>query len=293
MSNGNTAIAVRDEQIFSSIAKWGKDYISPVFQGRDIELWKQDAALAIIESEDLRACMTTESGKISLVRALQRSATSGMSLNPQKGESALVAIGGKISFWPMKNGLAKKALESGVLEFIQSDTVYKGDTFTLKKTAKGDDYDFIPNLENRGEIKGFFAVALFKNGRSVVEYWTLAQANEHKEKYGKGLSSKLSAWNTNPKAMYEKSVLKALLSGLKIPELERVLEIDNKNEEEQEAELRDVTEPQEKGTGAENLANELKSQEAAQNQSVEQEAQMVNVTEPQESEPPKEEDALF
>jgi len=251
MSNG-TQIAVLDSQVIANINGWGQERFLPFYQGRSFDAWKQDAALAIIENKDLRACMATEAGRISIVRALQRSSSSGLSLNPQKGESALVAIGGEVNFWPMKNGIIKKTLETGSVEFIEANTVYEGDTFTLKKTSKGDDYEFAPGLENRGNAKGFFAVAVLKNGRSVVEYWPLSQAEEHKKKWGKGLSNPKSAWNTNTNAMHEKSVLKALLSGLHLPEaVTRLLEMDN------DAEPRDVTEPREKGTGAEDLAADL------------------------------------
>jgi recombinational DNA repair protein RecT len=258
MSNGNQ-IAVLDSQVIANINGWGQERFLPFYQGRNFDAWKQDAALAIIENKDLRACMATEAGKISIVRALQRSASSGLSLNPQKGESSLVAIGGEVNFWPMKNGLCKAALASGALEFIEANTVYEGDTFTLKKTAKGDDYDFVPAIDNRGKARGFFAVAVLKGGRSVVEYWPLSQAEEHMKKWGKGLDNPKSAWSKNRNAMHEKGVLKALVNGLHLPEaVMRLVEMDNEAER---ADMVNVTpEPEHKGTGAEDLAAQLAKQ---------------------------------
>lgn len=252
-----TAIAVTDSRVITNIESWSRERFLPFFQGRNYDAWKQDAALAIIENNNLRECMATEPGRISIVRALQRSSSSGLSLNPQKGESALVAINGKVNFWPMKNGIAKKALETGSLEFIEANTIFEGDTFTLRKTAKGDDYDFVPGLEKRGNAKGFFAVAVLKGGRSVVEYWPLSQAEEHMKKWGKGLKDPKSAWSMHTNAMHEKSVLKALLSGLHLPEtVTRLIEMDNDSE--QTEETRNVTEePQDKGTGADDLAADL------------------------------------
>jgi len=259
----NTQIAVSDSQIIANINGWGDGRVAPLYQGRNFDTWKQDAILAVMENDDLRNCMATETGKISIVRSLQRSATSGLSLNPQKGESALVAINGKVNFWLMKNGIAKKALETGALEYVQSDTVFEGDTFILKKTALGDNYDFSPSLENRGNAKGFFASAVLKNGRCVVEYWTLAQAEEHKKKHGKGLTNPKSAWNINTNAMHEKGVLKALLTGLHLPEVTQIIETFNRVEED---EPRDVTESQEKGSSAENLAADLSNLETQPNE---------------------------
>ena len=275
MSNG-TQIAVLDSQVIAHINSWGQDKFLPFFQGRNFDAWKQDAALAIIENNELRACMATDAGKISLTRALQRSASSGLSLNPQKGESALVAFGGEVNFWPMKNGICKKALETGALEYIEANTVYEGDTFELKKTAKGDGYDFKPGLENRGNAKGFFATAALKNGRTIVEYWPLAQAEEHKKKWGKGLGNPKSAWNTNTNAMHEKSVLKALLTGLYLPQLAPLLEMDSEAEK-----VRDVTEPTHKGTSADDLASTLAGRAEESGQTAE-----VNPLPPPESKEP-------
>jgi recombinational DNA repair protein RecT len=250
-----TQIAVLDSQVLANINGWGQERFLPFYQGKNFDAWKQDAALAIVENKDLRATMATEPGKMSLVRALQRSASSGLSLNPQKGESALVTIGGEVKFWPMKNGLCKAALATGALEFIEANTVYEGDSFTLKKTEKGDGYEFNPGLENRGNAKGFFAVAVLKGGRSIVEYWPLAQAEEHMKKWGKGLDNPTSAWKKNTNAMHEKSVLKALVNGLHLPEaVTRLIEMDN---EAGQADMVNVTEPQHKGTGAEDLAASL------------------------------------
>jgi recombination protein RecT len=211
-----------------------------------------------MENDALRTALTTQAGKISLIRALQRSATSGLSLNPQSGESALVPIDGKINFWPMKNGIIKKALETGAVEYIQSDTRFENDEFKIKKTAHGDDYEFSPALSNRGKPVAYFAAAVLKSsGRAVVEYWTIEQVEEHKKKYGKGLTKTGSAWNTNFNGMAEKTVLKALLSGLHLPQA--VADLLRADEEE----LRNVTEPPlQKGTSADDALRNIAAEPA-------------------------------
>jgi recombination protein RecT len=263
MGNGNQ-IAVRDADIVATIDKWAPDHFSYFHTGssRQFEAWKQDAALAVIENTQLKSLVSSEEGRVSLVRALQRSAASGLSLNPQKGESALVPIGGKINFWPMKNGIIKKALETGALEFIEANTIYVGDTFNIKKTARGDDYDFTPSLEDRGESYAYFAVAVLKSGRSVVEYWTKSQIESHAKKFGKGANNSTSAWNTNFDGMAEKTVLKALLAGLHLPKVvSELIEADNEAEQ---SETRNITEPTAKGTSAEGLIEDIKSQKEEQ-----------------------------
>jgi recombination protein RecT len=266
MANQQAQIAVRDAEITARVERWGETNIVDLFQGRNFRAWKQDASLAIIENDDLRACMTTEDGRISLVRALQRSATSGLSLNPQKGESALVPISGKVNFWPMKNGIIKAALETGALEFVESNTIFSGDSFSIKKTAKGDDYDFTPSMKERGIPVAYFAVAVLKSGRSVVEYWDKQQVEDHKKKYGKGYNNQKSAWNTNFDGMAEKTVLKALLTGLHLPPaVARLIDQDNAAEEET---MRDVTEPPLKGVSAEDLKADLAAEAAKERDSI-------------------------
>jgi len=251
-------IAIRDQDVINGIEHWAPKNLAYFFEGsgRRFEAWKQDAAMAVIENPDLKSAMATEAGRMTLLRALQRSASSGLSLNPQKGESALVPIGGKINFWPMKNGIIKKALETGSLEFVEANTIFSGDSFAIKKTAKGDDYDFSPALADRGFPRAYFAVAVLKSGRSVVEYWSKEQVEAHKKKFGKGANSGGSAWNTNFDGMAEKTVLKALLAGLHLPKaVTELLESDAETEREAE---RDVTEPPSgKGTGADDLAADL------------------------------------
>jgi recombination protein RecT len=84
----------------------------------------------------------------------------------------------------------------------------------------------------------------------------------HKKKYGKGLTKPGSAWNTNFDGMAEKTVLKALLSGLYLPPaVTQLIEQDNAVEEEN---MRDVTEPQnqEPGASAEDIEAKLAARAA-------------------------------
>ncbi|MDR2049734.1 MAG: recombinase RecT, partial [Treponema sp.] len=109
----------------------------------------------------------------------------------------------------------------------------------------------------------YFAVAVLKSGRSVVEYWDKQQVEAHKKKYGKGLTKPGSAWNSNFDGMAEKTVLKALLSGLHLPPaVTRLLEQDSAAEEEA---MRDITAPQarERGASAEDIEAKLAAQARA------------------------------
>ena len=237
-------IAVTDDTIKTQLKQWSSDlqFFIPDQPAR-IGLIKS-LFLCIAENADLRACLSTEQGRISLKRAIDRAAVMGLSMNPQEGKAALVAIQGKVSYWPMKNGLIEIAHESGKVEYIASETVYAGDQFQLKKTAKGDDYDWIPALKNRGEPSLYFAVLVLTSGRSIV-----------KSKYGKGISRQDSAWNTNFNGMAEKTMLKRVTTGVYLGKrMETALELDDA----QDREEINVTPKPEKGSTPESVAEELR-----------------------------------
>ncbi|HJX80812.1 MAG TPA: RecT family recombinase [Candidatus Udaeobacter sp.] len=214
------------------------------------------AALCTLESADLRACLTTQAGKISMIRALQRAAATGLSLNPQEGKAALVPINGKVEYWPMKNGIIDLAHESGKVDYIAAETVFAKDTFALKKTAKGDDYEFSPALAGRGEPVAYFAVVALTGGRSIVKYMDKAQIEAHKQKYAKGLSGSKSAWNTNFNGMAEKTVLKALLKSVYLgSKVQKAIDIDDELSQES-------GQPDQKGTAPTQVAEAVTMKQA-------------------------------
>lgn len=248
-------IAITDQTVKTALSGWAPDLLYFMPDKPRLKSFIQSAALAIFENADLKNALSTPEGKLSLFRALERGAASGLSLNPQEGKAALVAIAGKIEWWPMKNGLIELAHESGKLEYIGAETVYAKDKFALKKTAHGDDYDFEPALKDRGEPMLYFAVLALTSGRSVVKMMTLEQMDAWKKKYGKGLNKPGSAWNANFNGMAEKTVLKAVLHSTYLGKaVQTALDADDMQEQAPE---RDVTPPKEKGTGAEDLAETL------------------------------------
>jgi recombinational DNA repair protein RecT len=267
-----TAIAVTDENVVKAIVSWGGQYLRPFYKGRDYDAWKQDVALAIVQNETLRNCLNNDMHKAILLRAVQLNAASGLSLNPQLGEAALVAYNGKKGFTvnhiAMKNGLVKKALETRKVLKIESGTVYEKDEFRVKKSSDGDGYEWNPALKDRGKPSGYFACIELSSGKKVVEYWEYAQVMEHALKYGNGRvwdnDNKRyknefypdSAWGKSFNGQAEKTVIRAALHNLYLPELEETFAEEDKIIEE----MRNVTDPQRKGTGADDLAAELTAQ---------------------------------
>lgn len=239
MAEETTAIALTDERVRGDVAKWSDLYIRPIYHGRDYQGWMLDAALCVLQNEGLKKVIQSPQGKALFIRSLQLSAASGLSLNPQSGESALVAYDGKkglqVNFMPMKNGIVRMAMRTGRIAKIESGTVFDKDVFAPKKTSEGDKYEWAPALKDRGPAKAYFAYVKLADGTGVLEYWEKPQVEEWAKKYGNGKDANgkfydSSAWGKSFDGMAEKTVIKAALRGLYLPELETYLEADEERE---------------------------------------------------------------
>ena len=108
-----TAIALRDEDVLPLVTTWAPAITPFLPRGRSASRYLQEVALAIVESKELRECLQTQPGRLSVMRAIQRGAASGLSLNPQEGKAAIVVYGKKATWMPMKNGLIDLLMETG------------------------------------------------------------------------------------------------------------------------------------------------------------------------------------
>jgi phage RecT family recombinase len=313
MGNGaqTTAIAVTDEVIVQKIAAWSSEHLYPFYHGTNFDAWKADVALAIAQSEKLRGCLNNTMDAIKLARALQLNAASGLSLNPQHGQAALVVYNSKknglvVNHIVMKNGLIKKAMDTRKVVKVESGTIYENDEFKVKKSSRGDEYEWTPALRDRGKPAAYFACITLTGGNTAVEYWTHKQVLEHAVKYGQGKKwdnakgcytdefESESAWGKSFNGMAEKTVIRAAFNNLYLPELDEIFA----EEERQAEEIRDVTEePQQgRGTGAADLAADLAAREEAppaQAQAVEPQAATAQVGAAQAAESKPADDALF
>lgn len=106
---------------------------------------------------------------------------------------------------------------TGQLSDIYAYTVYSNDEFTIeyglerKLTHK----PAFNNPEGRGEIVGFYSVAILKDGTRAFEYMTKAEVEAHEEKYRKG-KYKNNIWDKNFEEMSMKTVTKKMLKWLPI-----------------------------------------------------------------------------
>lgn len=111
-------------------------------------------------------------------------------------------------------GLIELLRRSGQLSDIYSYTVYENDDFNIEYGLSRT-LTHKPNFDERGEIKGFYAVAILKDGAKAFEYMTKDEVVKHEEKYRKG-SYKNDVWNKNFEEMSQKTVVKKLLKWLPV-----------------------------------------------------------------------------
>lgn len=111
-------------------------------------------------------------------------------------------------------GLIELLRRSGQLSDIYSYTVYENDDFNIEYGLSRT-LTHKPNFDERGEIKGFYAVAILKDGAKAFEYMTKDEVIKHEEKYRKG-SYKNDVWNKNFEEMAQKTVVKKLLKWLPV-----------------------------------------------------------------------------
>lgn len=191
--------------------------------------------LAAAENEKLITALTEPKSQPSVINALKRAATTGLSLNPQEAKAGIIPYWNSnkkcydVGYQVFKNGLIELAMETGQVEMIDSDTVFYGDEFEIFKTMNGDEFKHVPALEDRGEIKGFYAYIKLKTGICKVSWMTTAQVEKHAETYGGSLKEG-SAWNKSFPGMGEKTVLKKRLTSTHLSVARTAVNIDNQED---------------------------------------------------------------
>lgn len=202
----------------------------------------KSAMLGIIESEVLTQCLQTEAGQASLFNAMRYAATTGLSLNPQEGKAWLIGYKKKdgsmiVDYQIGKNGLIELAMQSGLIESIDSFTVRENDVFESEKRPDTDNYRFSPARKDRGDIDGFFVAVIFKTKQIRTDYMTIQEIEAHRDKYARGLywpdgnKKEDHAWNKSFEGMGLKTVIKRIFRNLKISnEMTEAVTIDDKFE---------------------------------------------------------------
>lgn len=155
------------------------------------------------------------------------------------GEAHLVPFDGQCQLVPGYTGLMKLARQSGLVQDIYAHAVRANDKFTLKLGLERDlqheplsgPGGFPASDEERGEITGFYAVAVFKDGSRTFQALGRKEVEAVRDD-SRGYQAakrlkKESVWDTDFEAMGLKTAIRRLCKFLpKSPELATALAMD-------------------------------------------------------------------
>lgn len=147
------------------------------------------------------------------------------------GSCYLIPYGSQVQFIIGYQGMIDLANRSGELSYIYCKTVHKNDFF---KQALGTSpkIEHEPALENRGEIIGFYACAVLKNGSIPFEFMSVEDINKIRDAHaGRGRDGNINKiWVDHYEAMSKKTVIKRLIKYLPVSvEFKEKIEMDGRN----------------------------------------------------------------
>lgn len=145
----------------------------------------------------------------SLYAACTKAAQDG--LLPDGKEAALVPFGSEITYMPMYAGILKKFRNSGDCKSIVAQIVYEKDDFEHWIDDEGEHIKHKPDSlsDDRGDKKGFYAIAITKDGGTYIEVMTLKQMAKVKN-VSRSKDSNSGPWKNWPEEMEKKSVIRRL-----------------------------------------------------------------------------------
>ena len=218
LTSGNSGTMVKKENksktIFDVIQAGAKQFATALPKHVNSERFVRIAITTIRQNPKLAKC-----SQDSLLGALMVSAQLGLEPGTL-GQCYLIPFENKkagtveCQFQIGYKGLIELLRRSGQLSDIYSYTVYENDDFNIEYGLSRT-LTHKPNFDERGEIKGFYAVAILKDGAKAFEYMTKDEVIKHEEKYRKG-SYKNDVWNKNFEEMAQKTVVKKLLKWLPV-----------------------------------------------------------------------------
>lgn len=216
-------------QQFDPIAKAMQD------AGFNPERVKKEISFAIQiinKSPGLQKC-----SQQSLQAAVLNISNIGLSLNPVAREGYLIPRWDSLNkcsvavFDPSYIGLVKLLTDSGSVKSMLCQLVYSGDNFEVDLANNGNPVIHKPELtrSKRGDVTGVYALATLIDGTRQVEYMSIEEVNEIRERsetYKAFKAGKIQSctWITDAGEMTRKTVIKRIYKYL--PRTDRMTQID-------------------------------------------------------------------
>lgn len=169
---------------------------------------------------------------MSFIAALMDAAQLGLEPNTTLGQAYLIPYRNKdkgvveCQFQIGYKGLIDLAYRNNRLRSIEAHTVYENDEFYYELGLDAR-LKHIPAWDERGDIKGFYAVFKLDNGGYRFEVMSKNDVDRFRDTYSKTANSAYSPWNTCYEEMAKKTVIKRVLKYAPLKaEFKRALTLD-------------------------------------------------------------------
>lgn len=169
---------------------------------------------------------------MSFIAALMDAAQLGLEPNTPLGQAYLIPYRNKdkgvveCQFQIGYKGLIDLAYRNDRLRSIEAHTVYENDEFYYELGLDAR-LKHIPAWDERGDIKGFYAVFKLDNGGYRFEVMSKNDVDRFRDIYSKTVNSAYSPWNTSYEEMAKKTVIKRVLKYAPLKaEFKRALTLD-------------------------------------------------------------------
>ncbi len=155
-----------------------------------------------------------ECSQMSFLAALMNAAQLGLEVNTPLGQAYLIPYNNKgkleCQFQLGYKGMLVLAYRNPELQTIQAHAVYENDEFLYEQGLNGKLWHK-PALEDRGEVKCYYALYKLKNGGFGFEVMSRKDVEDYAKKYSRATDSVYSPWSSNFDAMAKKTVIKKCL----------------------------------------------------------------------------------
>lgn len=203
-----TATAKKPRTVVDLVQSMQKQFEIALPKHINSERFVRIAITSIRQNPKLAKC-----SQESLLGALMTSAQLG--LEPGiLGQAYLIPYKDNVQFQIGYKGMIELLRRSGQLSDIYACEIRKNDDFQITLGLHRDIKHNINFNEDRGEVVGYYAVAVLKDGANSFEFMTKKQVEEHRDKFSK--TANTGPWKTDFDEMAKKTVVKKLLKYLPV-----------------------------------------------------------------------------
>lgn len=203
-----TATAKKPRTVVDLVQSMQKQFEIALPKHINSERFVRIAITSIRQNPKLAKC-----SQESLLGALMTSAQLG--LEPGiLGQAYLIPYKDNVQFQIGYKGMIELLRRSGQLSDIYACEIHKNDDFQITLGLHRDIKHNINFNEDRGEVVGYYAVAVLKDGANSFEFMTKKQVEEHRDKFSKKPND--GPWKNDFDEMAKKTVVKKLLKYLPV-----------------------------------------------------------------------------